>query len=202
MSVRVHAESLSSNRLAFGNLGFVSNEDYVELGGDGSKTVTVGVGAAIFNVRPRDDVKKGMIQLSLFQRKAANVTFDDDITLTRVFPDPALTIASIRFTMDILTKGKLSTSLKVDAGALKEFMCKEFSTQMFKRGQEICVDFEGTPLKLSVTDFNLVSLSDAAASAPPASNFGLFVKSSDVAFEKSRDTPIELTGGTRCGRVL
>lgn len=206
MAVTVHAASLANNRYGFTNLGYLSPAEFDALGGDPTRSLSVFVNAAVINVKAREDVKPGIIELSLFQRRAANVTFDDDIVLTPVIAEPTQYISSISFGLDVLVKGKLTTAVKVDSGKLAEFIAKEFAGQMFKRGQEFCCDFEGMPLKLAVSDFSYVTLPEGGAAASSRtdsrlSNFGLFVRSSAVTFEKAKDAPIEISGGTKYARA-
>ena len=197
MSVTVKAEALSNNRLAFGNYAYLSRSDHAALGGEEGHALLVSCSSAVFSCRARDDVPPGRIQLSLFQRKAAAVALDEDVVLTRVNPDPALSINTITFTLDVLLKGKLTSNVKLDSGKLAEVVSREFSSQMFKRGQEACVDFEGTPLKFGVVDFTLVTVSETGAAAARAANFGLLAKGSAITFNKVKDAPIDISGGTK-----
>lgn len=56
----------------------------------------------------------GTIQLSQFQRKAAAVAMTDDITLTVVRPDPLLSVSSIVFLADLMTRGRPTAAVPID----------------------------------------------------------------------------------------
>lgn len=202
--VVVHAESLSSTRLAYGNLGYLNRVEFEALGGEPGQTLTLAVGRAVFNVKCRDDVRPGTIQLGQFQRKVANVAMTDDIRLSPVRPDPALSVSNITLTVDLLTRGRPTAPIKLDSEKLVEAVSHEFANQMLKVNQEVCMEYEGTPLKLTVKQFSFVvgpesSVGVAVTGGAGAfsSEFGLFVKGSGVTFEKAKDTALELSGGTR-----
>jgi hypothetical protein len=201
MAVRVHAEALSQNKLAYSNHGFVSVEDFRRLVGEtGVETATVPVRDAIFLVRPRADVTDGHIQLNTFQRKAAAVSFTDDIDLRVLPPNAILPIGNAVMLLEIISKAKLSRALKIDSGKLAERICTEYANHVFKVGQEFCILESELPMKVTVVSMTPLALEGGKEALPGFSAFCMLGKGANVSFEKGRDAPIELSGGTRYGR--
>ena len=79
-----------------------------------------------------------------------------------------------------------------------------FAGHIFRSGQEVALDFEGTPLKLVITEFTHVSVEGV----PPRddhdtfAHYGVMTKATSVTVTKGREAPIELFGGTRSGAFV
>ena len=194
--VTVRAEGLSNPKLAFTNLAFLNPDDFAAVAGDATY-VPVRVFNTVFLVQPRPDVPRGVIQLNQLQRHAARVSLSDEIPLAVVPLESLQPLSSVTLTLELLSKGKGTAAVALDSGKVADKFRTNFAGHVFRLGQDVAMDFEGTPLKLTVVSFSHVELDGAT---PRASDefavFGSMSKGTSVQLEKGKDANITLTGGT------
>lgn len=187
MSATLRVAVVPNVNLALTNLGFIPPTEFALLGGVSSDPLPVLLNGAVICVVSRDDVAPGVIELSLFLRRTANAMLGDPVLLTSVSLRPEQRISGIKFNVDVIARAKYPTALPVDVNVLGVGVCSHFCGQVLQMGQEVCYDYDGHMLKLSVSD--LVS---GVGSDPRLVRCGLFTPTSTASFGTAYGALVDL----------
>jgi hypothetical protein len=171
-ALTVRAEGLSNPKLAFTNLAFLNPDDFASIAGE-ALYVPVKVFSAIFLVQPRPDVSRGMLQMNQLQRHCASVSLSDDIPLLVVPVGACRPLSSVSLSLELLSKGKVAASVKLDSGKIAEKFAHNFAGHVIRFGQEMCMDMEGTPLKFVVSEISHLALDDLMVAPKVVSCWGV-----------------------------
>ncbi|KAI8904181.1 P-loop containing nucleoside triphosphate hydrolase protein [Powellomyces hirtus] len=191
--------------LARTNCIFVNPRDI----GQDARFITI-EDAYAFTVRTSDAVAPGEIGTTLFHRRFASLSLNQEVRVRPFDPfaeNANCYLGSLNLQVSFLRK-TFETSEHYDIGEMQQIFLASFDGQIFAEGQTLNFDFHGTDLLVEVVGTNLVdfdSLSSGMGAQGGAAQGGqsgaqrnhrrgLLMKQTTIHFTKAGDSSIRLKG--------
>eukprot|EP01040_Poterioochromonas_malhamensis_P002609 gene2609-2775_t len=187
----VTVTNLPNPKFAFSNRVYLSTARFAHLAKNVPGSVKVNqadpalnivVNQFVFMASPADGVNpESGLAMNSQQRKSGNFTIDQTITVRPFIPTGEVALNSLTVNIDLFVK-KEGAQLIVDATELADAFRKSFATHVFRIGQSLAMDFNGTKLDLFID-----SLEHASIEGVPASNspLGQVLTHTNILFRKS-----------------
>ncbi|KAJ3044018.1 transport between ER and Golgi ATPase protein [Rhizophlyctis rosea] len=156
-----------------------------------------------FTVKADDKVASGEVGTSLFHRRFASLSLNQEV---RVRPfDPFAEnmncyLGQLNLQVDFARKGA-EPNETYDTTEMQKIFVQSFDGQVFSEGQTLLFDFHGMDLLAEVVGVSLVDMDSLMKGSPAAPNAagrfkrGLLMRETTVNFTKSATSSIRLKGG-------
>ncbi|KAJ3395955.1 transport between ER and Golgi ATPase protein [Lobulomyces angularis] len=150
-----------------------------------------------FNVKTDQGTTPGEIGTSLFHRKYAQLSLNQEVQVKPFDPsnDPNAYLGTLNLEVAYARKG-IESKDYLDSEEIGKVFTNNFSGQIFVVGQAILLDFKGTALITTVTSVENVDIDSLKAPgsnrAPLHSNKGIFTNTTTLQFSRSGDSSIKL----------
>ena len=205
-----------SDALALTNLLITSPHDF-----DPATRYVLVNSQYVFSIRPEPGFPNGSVGTSLFHRRWAQLSLNQDISVRPYDPAQespnAFLLATVDLEVTFLRKGSVDVREQFDTEEMSVAFHQSFGNQVLTVGQPIVFDFHGVNLQAivkSITFMSLDSLNAANASgvrsrsvspAPGSSNSkqtsnsqrGILMNETQIRFSKAPDSSIRLKGPAR-----
>lgn len=191
------------NSYTFGNISAVSSQD-VPPSHEGHDVYLLLNGDYVVSARPIPQFPRGQISLSDAQRTWMQVALTDlvDVQMYDPFVQGA---QSYLGSMDVEVgfAGKKSTDIPYDQDKLAEAFVHTFRNQIFAPGQQLLMDYQSIPLRMTVRTVELVDLSPLRGGGGSVQQQtgrqarGILTPESQINYFKDSRSPINLKGSTR-----
>lgn len=149
----------------------------------------------VFVCRGNEGINAGEIGLNSMQRECSQASSGSPVTAVSWSPPTTNKLVRLNLTADVI--GKRMANIKEDD--LTAFMSQRYANQAWSRGQIMCTDFQGSPLKLSVDSIDLVSTAEIADGEDAQSvrgTCGVLIEETDISIvcaKSSKRLTIEQT---------
>jgi len=198
MTISLVVGGLPLKNQAFNNKVYLSPNTYSQTFAPMSTVIPLlRVGSYVYLAEAHHSVLDGQIGMNSLQRKACRLQMEEPTVVTCVDGGPETTLANITFSVDLLVKkksadGKPSRNLKqVDCDDLLDSFRSIHEMQVFKIGQNIAVDFEGTKYSLAVVGMSHVSIGEEGGAE---CEFGQVLPPTSIGFSKAGGAQLDLSG--------
>ena len=190
------------NSITFGNVCAVNSQD-VPPKHDGSDTYLLLNGQFVLTARPMDRFPRGQISLSDPQRTWMQVALTDVVDAQPYDPFNSNNGSQAYLgSMDVEVgfAGKKSTDVPYDQDQLAQAFVRTFRNQIFAPGQQLLMDFQSIPLRMTIRTVDLADLSMQSAggsqmTSPQAR--GILIQETAINYFKDARSPINLKGSNR-----
>ena len=194
-SVSLKVDNLPKNNLAYSNLVYVSPSTFTALSGlpppapggspSSAPLTLIGIGSHVYGCASHKDVPDDVLALNGLQRKAGQVTLQQQLSVASYRPDPQSCLATLTVAVDFLAKPKEKVQAKVvnTDDLAKEFQ-SNFMGQMFMDGQVVALEFDGLKLEITVTAFERINISKD--SKVKDDHLGQLLQPTAVMFQKAK----------------
>eukprot|EP01031_Cornospumella_fuschlensis_P031490 gene31490-38059_t len=147
----------------------------------------------VFMASPFEGMASTDIGLNLQQRKGGMFTVGQAVNIEVFHPSAEVAVNTMTVSVDLLVK-KQGNKGTVDSTELATFFKHFYSTQVFRAGQTLAVDFNGQKLELGIVSFEHADIHGTGAKKGP---FGQLLPVSELVFQRAPGTinEIILTGG-------
>lgn len=191
------------NTYTFSNISAVSSQD-VPPSHEGHDVYLLLNGDYVVSARPISQFARGQISLSDAQRTWMQVALTDlvDVQMYDPFSQGG---QSYLGSMDVEVgfAGKKSTDVPYDQDKLAQAFVQTFRNQIFAPGQQLLMDYQSIPLRLTVRTVELVDISSLRGGSGGAQQQtgrqarGILTPETQVNYFKDTRSPINLKGSTR-----
>lgn len=157
-----------------------------------------------FTIRPFEGIAPGELGTSLFHRRFASLSLNQEVKVRQFDPyedGPHAFIGSVQFQLSYLRRG-FDSAETFDAAELSKVVHANFNGQVFTAGQPFCFDFHGITLAVTVSfmdnvDLETIRNQPAELPRPIPSGTGVrgvMTEKTTIHFAKAPDSTIRLTG--------
>jgi vesicle-fusing ATPase len=115
----------------------------------------------VYGCTGHKEVADDVIALNGLQRKATQVTLQQELSIQAYKPDPQSALVSLTVAVDFLAKPKEKVQPKpVNTDDLAKEFKANFVNHMFMEGQVVALEFDGLKLELTVTSFERINVAE------------------------------------------
>ncbi|RYG70032.1 hypothetical protein EON64_01290, partial [archaeon] len=115
---------------------------------------------------PFEGISNTDIGLNLQQRKGGMFTVGQAVNIEVFHPSAEVAVNTMTVSVDLLIK-KQGNKGTIDSGELTTFFKHFYSTQVFRAGQTLAVDFNGQKLDLAIVSFEHADINGTGAKNGP-----------------------------------
>ncbi|KAJ2997469.1 transport between ER and Golgi ATPase protein [Globomyces sp. JEL0801] len=152
-----------------------------------------------FSARIDTTVTPGTIGTTLFQRKFARLSLNQDVRIRPLDPNTEAFIQTITLSASILRKTTVVTDY-LDTDSMGKLFMNLFDSQIFAIDQSLFFEFQGIDILVVVTNLETVDVASIKAgpfsSSSNSNKRGILMKTSAIQFIKAADSTIKLKGST------
>lgn len=209
--LKLQIGNLPSNRLALTNRVYVSTETYGQvrsfykehdiqaINNTDNGAYIVRIGSHPYVVEGNDKIANDNVAMNGLQRRFAQLSLTTVVTMTPYTPFPPISMASIVFAVDLLSKPKSGSAKKepkeIDSNRLASTCLMILEGQVLEIGQSMAFDFEGTKVELKVKNLDLLELKNKPTKQEMSKTMGQFLAPTEISFTRAQgSTGIVLAG--------
>ncbi|GAB7351580.1 hypothetical protein MBLNU459_g2202t1 [Dothideomycetes sp. NU459] len=199
-AMQLRPYQLKDMNYIFGNISAVSPQDFSP-NPDGSDIYLLINNAFVVSARINQNFPQGHISLSDPQRTWMQIALTDAVE-AQAYDPFSQGASSYLGTMDVEVgfAGKKTREAPYDQDELASAFVHNFKNQIFSPGQQLLMDFQSIPMRMTVKTVELVDLSMKGASQPQQSDpraRGILTKETAINYYKDVRTGINLKGSNR-----
>jgi len=212
-SLSVKVDNLPKNSLAYTNAVYLNPNDHSSLSStiaksadpessNGPQPLLLNIGYFVFLALPHASVEPERAAMNGLQRQCASLTLNQVVTASVFTPTASSAASSMTLSVDLLSKSKPGSPVKVDTDQLAEMFKATYAQHVLASNQVIAMDFEGSKLRLTLTSVeNLGSLDSASAEGGGDfhRNLGQVLQPTEVMFSKAGGAHISMEGSKQSG---
>jgi vesicle-fusing ATPase len=138
------------------------------------------------------------VALNGVQRKCCSFTLEQSVIVTPFRDLAAAALTSLTVTVDLFVKKAGQATMSLDVNELSEAFRKSFVKQVFRVGQSVAFDFNGTKLDVAIEQVEHPDFDGASKSVSP---LGQVLLTTTVQFKRApgSQSPISIVGGAGPG---
>lgn len=186
------ATSLPSSELAYTNKLYIPEQAYRALMSQyRTEPVLVELGHFILTVLPSSKLSDS-IGMSKFVREMARVSLVDSLSVKLFNPPDEFILGSVNLDIELI--GKRAKKLEIPEETLEEKFRESMADMVLNMNQKLLMDYEGTPLVLTVSQLRLVDLTlPGPKDQLSACTQGLLHSQTSVDFSSISHSTLEIT---------